>query len=105
MIKIPLECRSPGYPQAYRPLAGTNSAGSSREQSLAGHSQRHSFAIPGGPATLPYQFPQSDFVPFLAPGTDMNHGDRFGANPNAPDSELKAREKHIQNQIEVQFIM
>ncbi|GFY81815.1 RING/U-box superfamily protein [Actinidia rufa] len=92
---------SPGYPQAYRPLAGTNSAGSSREQSLAGHSQQHSVAIPGGPATLPFQFPQSDFVPFLAPSTDMNHGDRFGANPNAPDSELEAREKHIQNQIEI----
>ncbi|XP_057507332.1 ERAD-associated E3 ubiquitin-protein ligase HRD1B-like [Actinidia eriantha] len=92
---------SPGYPQAYRPLAGTNSVGSSREQSLDGHSQQHSFAIPGGPATLPFQFPQSDFVPFLAPVTDMNHGDRFGANPNAPDSELEAREKHIQNQIEI----
>ncbi|GFY83368.1 RING/U-box superfamily protein [Actinidia rufa] len=99
---------SPGYavlPQAYRPLAGTNNTGSSRQQSLTGHSQQHSFAIPGGPATLPFQFLQSGFVPCLAPGTDMNCGERFGANPNAPDSELEAQEKHIQNQIEVRFIM
>ncbi|PSS32263.1 ERAD-associated E3 ubiquitin-protein like [Actinidia chinensis var. chinensis] len=56
---------------------------------------------PGGPATLPFQFLQSGFVPCLAPGTDMNCGERFGANPNAPDSELDAQEKHIQNQIEI----
>ncbi|KAL6972237.1 ERAD-associated E3 ubiquitin-protein ligase hrd1a [Sarracenia purpurea var. burkii] len=93
---------SPGYaalPQAYRPLADTINTDSSGEGSSTGQPQQHPFVIPGVSANLPFpQFPQSGFVPFLAPGTV---GERFGSNLNAPDSELEAQEKHIQNQIEV----
>ncbi|CAL5408073.1 unnamed protein product [Camellia sinensis] len=93
---------SPGYallPQAQRPLADTINTDSSGEQSLTSQSQQHPIAIPGGPANLP--FPHSGFVNFLAPGTDVNYGERFGSNLNTPDSQLEAQEKILQNQIKM----
>ncbi|THG14697.1 hypothetical protein TEA_015628 [Camellia sinensis var. sinensis] len=93
---------SPGYallPQAQRPLADTINTDSSGEQSSTSQSQQHPIAIPGGPANLP--FPHSGFVNFLAPGTDVNYGERFGSNLNTPDSQLEAQEKILQNQIKM----
>ncbi|GMP70869.1 hypothetical protein CsSME_00029522 [Camellia sinensis var. sinensis] len=93
---------SPGYallPQAQRPLADTINTDSSGEQSSTSQSQQHPIAIPGGPANLP--FPHSGFVDFLAPGTDVNYGERFGSNLNTPDSQLEAQEKILQNQIKM----
>ncbi|THG09893.1 hypothetical protein TEA_008712 [Camellia sinensis var. sinensis] len=93
---------SPGYallPQAQRPLADTINTDSSGEQSSTSQSQQHPIAIPGGPANLP--FPHSGFVNFLAPGTDVNYGERFGSNLNTPDCQLEAQEKILQNQIKM----
>ncbi|KAE9451751.1 hypothetical protein C3L33_16294, partial [Rhododendron williamsianum] len=90
---------TPGYavlPQAYRP--DTTNTDSGGEQSLAGPSQQHPFAIPGGPANL---FPHSGFFPSSAPGINVNCGEGFGSNLNAPDSQVDAREKDILNQIEI----
>ena len=106
LTKLFFECRSPGYallPQAQRPLADTINTDSSGEQSSTSQSQQHPIAIPGGPANLP--FPHSGFVNFLAPGTDVNYGERFGINLNTPDSQFEAQEKLLQNQIKLWYIM
>ncbi|KAI8540578.1 hypothetical protein RHMOL_Rhmol09G0274200 [Rhododendron molle] len=90
---------TPGYaviPEAYRP--DTTNTDSGGEQSLAGPSQQHPFAIPGGPANL---FPHSGFFPFSTPGINVNCGEGFGSNLNAPDSQVDAQEKDILNQIEI----
>lgn len=89
---------SPGYavlPQAYRP--GTTNTDSSGGQSLAGPSQQYPFAIPDGHAN---SFLRAGFSPFSVPGTNVNYGERFGGNLNAPDSQLDAQEKDILNRIE-----
>ncbi|KAF7133035.1 hypothetical protein RHSIM_Rhsim09G0212400 [Rhododendron simsii] len=91
---------TPGYavlPEAYR-RDTTNTDSGGEEQSLAGPSQQHPFAIPGGPANL---FPHSGFFPFSAPGINVNCGEGFGSNLNASDSQVDAREKDILNQIEI----
>ncbi|GFZ15974.1 RING/U-box superfamily protein [Actinidia rufa] len=96
---------SPGYallPQAYRPLDGTVNADSSGERSFDGQSQQHPSAIPVGPANLATpQSSYSSFVPFFAPGSDVNFEERFGSNLNAQDSQLEAQKKFIQNQIKI----
>ncbi|XP_057463485.1 ERAD-associated E3 ubiquitin-protein ligase HRD1B-like isoform X2 [Actinidia eriantha] len=96
---------SPGYallPQAYRPLDGTVNADSSGEQSFGGQSQQHPSAIPVGPANLATpQSSYSSFVPFFAPGSDMNFEERFGSYLNTQDSQLEAQKKIIQNQIKI----
>ncbi|PSS04543.1 ERAD-associated E3 ubiquitin-protein like [Actinidia chinensis var. chinensis] len=96
---------SPGYallPQAYRPLDGTVNADSSGERSIDGQSQQHPSAIPVGPANFATpQSSYSSFVPFFAPGSDVNFKERFGSNLNTQDSQLEAQKKIIQNQIKI----
>lgn len=94
---------SPGYvvlPQANRPLGDSTSVESSREQASAGQPQQ--FVNPGGSATFSFpQFPQSVFVPFQTPVTNLIHGERLPSSQNTPISQLEAQRKFIENQIEV----
>ncbi|KAI8538205.1 hypothetical protein RHMOL_Rhmol09G0084600 [Rhododendron molle] len=60
------------------------------------HNSIHSQSLVG----LPSYF-HSGFFPFSAPGINVNCGEGFGSNLNAPDSQVDAQEKDILNQIEI----
>lgn len=71
------------------------------EQASAGQQQQ--FVNPGGPATSSFlQFPPSVFVPLDMPGI-LTHGERLQSAQTTPTSQLEARKKIIEHQIEVPF--
>ncbi|KAA8540138.1 hypothetical protein F0562_026830 [Nyssa sinensis] len=96
---------SPGYalvPQVYGPLANSINTDSVGEHTSTGQSQQHQFAVPGGPGNSPFpQLQHCAFVPFQAPGANVNYGERLGDNPNISDPQLEAQKKFLQQQIEV----
>ncbi|KAJ4721007.1 E3 ubiquitin ligase [Melia azedarach] len=93
---------SPGYvvlPQPYGPSGDSTSMESGGEQASAGQQQQ--FVNPGGPATSSFlQFPPSVFVPLDMPGI-LTHGERLQSAQTTPTSQLEARKKIIEHQIEV----
>ena len=103
-VNFLLACRSPGYgllPQASKPVTDSTGTSSGGEQVSTGQSQQHQFSIPGGLGNMPVaKFPGA-FVPFQAPGANVNYGEGLWSNLSASDSQLEAHKKNLQHQIEV----
>ncbi|KAB1205531.1 E3 ubiquitin-protein ligase synoviolin [Morella rubra] len=100
--------KSPGYavvPQAQGTLADPANREPNGEPSSVGQSQQQ-FAISGGPANLSVpQFPHCVFVPFQAPAINATYGERFGSNPNIPDTQLDTQKKFLRHQIVFLLLM